>query len=165
MSDEYSDYENKIVSTVEEHGWFCSHVFDPDKEEPDFSYSVGFTETLNCPEFIVFGLPHELMHSMLWSIFRDIKGGITPYDDRVWSNLLKGFDCVIKKVHSDNIPMNYLNSARWYWNLHLGKSELLQAYQIVWPGAASGRFPWDENCPLEVIEMQPPLYLPGLPDY
>ena len=165
MSDEYSDYENRIVSKVEEHGWFGTHVFDPKGDAPGFTYSIGFTKTLNCPEFIIFGLNNELMHSMLWNIFRDIEGGVTPHDGRVWSNLLEGFDCVIKSVHPDNIRMNYLNSAKWFWDTHLGNSEPLEAYQVVWPGAVSGEFPWDDDCDPYIIEKQPPLYLPGLPEY
>ena len=165
MSDEYTDYESNIISNVQEHGWFCTYVFDPDGEDPGFSYSTGFTESLNCPEFIIFGLDRKLMHSMLWKIFRDIKSGVVPHDERIWSDLLDGFDCVIRKVHPENIPMNYLNSARWFWNTHLGKSELLEAYQVVWPGAVSGEFPWDEGCDPYIIEMQPPLYLSGLPKY
>ena len=165
MSGDYSDYEKSIISTVESHGWFGTHVFDPEGNDPGFSYSVGFTKTLNCPEFIVFGLSNELMHSMLWSIFEDVEKGSVPHDGKVWSDLVKGFDCVIRKVHADNIRMNYLNSAKWFWNTHLKNDQPLEAYQIVWPGAVTGHFPWDDDCPQEIIDMQPPLFLPGLPDY
>ncbi|MEO0551171.1 MAG: DUF4262 domain-containing protein [Pseudomonadota bacterium] len=160
-----TDYEANIIKNVEEHGWQCSHIFDPDQEKPSFSYSVGFTKTVNCPEFIVFGLSNDLMNSMLWQVFRDIKDGIEPQDGMIWSHLLEGFDCIIKKVHAENIEMNYLNSAKWYWNHHLGNSDPVSAFQIVWPGAVSGEFPWDEGCDQFIIDSQPPLYLPDQPVY
>src|SRR5690606_704523 len=89
--DAYDDYERKLLDNVDEHGWFCVHVFDPDGREEPFSYSVGFTKTLGAPEFIVFGLPRNLMHSMLWEVFRQIKAGKTPADNQRWSNLIEGF--------------------------------------------------------------------------
>lgn len=159
------DYDKKMIQNIEEHGWQCSHIFDPDQKDPDFSYSVGFMKTLGCPEFIVFGLNKELMHSMLWKIFRDIESGVKPHEGQVWSNLLEGFDCIIREVNPDNIHMNYLNSAKWFWNTHLGNSEPVEAYQVVWPGAATGHFPWDDDCPQEITDMQPALYLPDLPEY
>jgi hypothetical protein len=77
MAEDDSEYERGILANIEEHGWFCTTVFDPNGEQPSFSYSVGFTKTLNCPEFIVFGLPTKLMPSMLWNVFRQISAGAT----------------------------------------------------------------------------------------
>lgn len=36
----------------------------------------------------------------------------------------------------------------------------LQAYQVFWPGAVQGLFPWESECVDEVRELQPLLYLP-----
>ena len=160
-----NEYEKKLIANVEEHGWQCSHIFDPEEKSPNFSYSIGFMKTLGCAEFIVFGLTNELMNAMLWQIFRDVQNGVEPQDGKVWSNLLDGFDCIIKKVHPRSVEMNYLNSAKWYWNQYLGQPTPIESYQIVWPGAHSGLFPWDDDCPQEIIDRQPPLYSEDLPDY
>jgi hypothetical protein len=160
VSDQLSDHEQRIVADVEQHGWYCSAVYDPDQNDPDFAYSVGFTETLAAPEFIVFGLPLKLMHSMLWTVFRQIKGGVTISDGSRWSGLVEGFDCVARPVHPTNLKREYLNSAMWFWGNPAEKG-LLPVFQLVWPGSADGLFPWDEDCADSVRALQPPLYLPA----
>jgi len=35
---------------------------------------------------------------------------------------------------------------------------LNEAFQVVWPGAQQGFYPWDEGCDLYVIDYQPALY-------
>jgi len=160
MPDEpLDDHEQRIVDDVEEYGWFCSGVFDPEQKEPDFSYSVGFTKTLNAPEFIVFGLPLKLMHSMLWEVFRQIKDGKVPEDNQRWSKLIEGFDCISRPVHPTNIVREYLNSAMWFWG-NPAEHGQLKAFQLVWPSSKTGLFPWDADCAQEVRDRQPPLYLP-----
>lgn len=154
------DYERNILRKVEEHGWFCTSVFDPDGKDVSFSYSVGFTETLNCPEFIVFGLDAKLMHSMLWNVFRQIKAGRTPEDNQRWSGLLEGYDCIARAVHPTNIVREYLNSAIWFWG-NPAERGLLRAFQVVWPGVGTGLFPWDSACSQVVRDKQPPLWLPN----
>lgn len=97
------------------------------------------------------------MHSMLWQVFRDIKSGRKPADMDRWGGLLKGYDCVIRAVHPTNVVREYLNSAMWFWGDPAERGPL-QAFQIVWPGAGSGLFPWDEECPQSVRHCQPALY-------
>ena len=155
-----TDYELAIERNVQEHGWHCTSVIDPDGVAPDFAYSVGFMETLGMPELIVFGLDSKLMHNMLWSAFRDLQAGKTINDGDRWAGLLDGFDCVARAVHPTNLTREYFNSALWY---HGDPSVHgpLSAFQIVWPGAQQGHFPWDAECDPFVREMQPPLYVPG----
>ena len=64
-----AEWQQMVRDNVDKHGWFGTSVFDPDGKNPSFSYSVGFTKTLTAPDFIIFGLSRELMHSMLWSLF------------------------------------------------------------------------------------------------
>lgn len=155
-----SDYEQDILDNIEEHGWFCTSVFEEPGRSPAFSYSIGFTKTLNAPEFIIFGLPLKLMHSMLWEVFRQIRDGKVPEDNQRWSNLLEGFDCISRPVHSTNIVREYLNSAMWFWGDPAERGQL-KAFQLVWPSATTGLFPWHANCAQEVRDCQPPLYQPN----
>jgi len=154
------EYERNILQNIDEHGWFCTSVFDPTGTRPAFSYSVGFTRTLDAPEFIVFGLDTKMMHSMLWQVFRDIKAGRKPGDLDTWGGLLAGHDCVIRAVHPTNIIREYLSSAMWLWGDPATRGPLT-AFQIVWPGAGTKLFPWDEGCPQIVRDEQPSLYLPN----
>ena len=161
MTDDLTDFERNILENLDEHGWFCTSVFDPDGNEPSFCYSVGFSRTLGCSEFIMFGLHPELMHSMIWEIFRQIKDGRPVKDDALWSGLLEGYDCALRAVHSTNIVPDWFSSAIWFWSQVQQRSEPLSAMQIVWPGSTSGKFPWEADCSQDVRDAQIPLWLPN----
>jgi uncharacterized protein DUF4262 len=159
MAGDYSDYERKLIEAVHEHGWFCLCVGAGD-ETPGFAYSIGFAETLQAPEFIVFGLDFSLMHNMLWTVFRQVRDGSDARDGGRWTDLISGFDCVSRAVHPSNIVPEYLNSAIWYHE-ETGANAPLRAMQIVWPGAEDGYFPWEPRCAQIVRDHQPPLWLPN----
>ncbi len=158
-STDLRDYESKLLGNIEEFGWQATSVFDPDGAEPGFTYSIGFTSRVQAPEFIVFGLDTELMHSMLWQVFRQLMDGKAATDGSRWSDVLEGVDCIAKAVHPDNIIPEYLNSAIWYWH-HTGHEGTPPVSQLVWPGKLDGLFPWDDGCNEIVREVQPALYLP-----
>lgn len=54
---DHSEYERKLLSNIDKHGWQFTYVFDPDGLKPDFGYSIGFSKSLNAPEFIVLDSP------------------------------------------------------------------------------------------------------------
>lgn len=99
---------------------------------------------------------------MLWEVFRQIEAGMGAVDGNRWSGLLEGFDCISRAVHPDNIVREYLNSAIWYWR-RSGNDGLPPVYQIIWPGAQDGLFPWDSGCSEIVKDLQPPLWEPAEP--
>ncbi|MEP3889830.1 MAG: DUF4262 domain-containing protein [Hellea sp.] len=153
------EFEKNLISHVEEHGFSANYVFDPDGKEPDFTYSIGFRKTLNCSDFIVFGLPKELMHNMLWEVFRQVKAGKVPDDGIEWDDLLLGQKCVSKRLHPSNHTSEFLSSSLWY-NRYLGhEAKDFEAFQLVWPGSNDRKFPWEEGAHISVIEAQPPLWL------
>lgn len=158
-----NSYERELLSDVEESGWRCVCVFDPDGNDPTICYSVGFTKTLSAPEFIIIGLDSDLMHAMLWEIFRQLQANKDFEDGTIWKGLIRDYDCVSKRVHPSNIIADHLNSAMWFWREALQKTSALPAFQIVWPGShgiGEGLFPWDDGCDWRVKAAQPPLYLP-----
>lgn len=151
------EYEQRIIDNVAEHGWFCLSVGAGD-DRPGFSYSVGFWETLKTPELIVFGLPFKLMHSMLWSAFRQVKSGSSKIEDGArWSELIDGFDCVSRPVHRTQITRDTFNSALWYLRHRTGSDQYLDAYQLFWPGRSDGLYPWEGGCSEIVRQIQPQL--------
>lgn len=162
MTKEPSEYEQKLLGNIEEHGWQATYVFDPDGDAPGFAYSIGFPHTLNCPDFIIFGLPQELMHSMLWDVFRKIRDGKVPQDRQKWTDLLGGgYVCESRAVHPDNNLSNYFTSARWH-HRHIGRDDSeLAFFQMFWPGTKVKLLPWEEGCHEDVIKMQPMLFEPG----
>ncbi|MDO1558026.1 DUF4262 domain-containing protein [Brevundimonas sp. 2R-24] len=106
-------FDQNILDAVEEHGWFCMSVFDPEDVAPRFSYSIGFTKSLGQPEFIIFGLPADVAHGVLWNVFRALKDGRSPEDLEPWPDLIENYDCVARRVHPSQVRREYLNSALW----------------------------------------------------
>jgi len=154
---ELNDYEKNLIENVEKHGWFATHVFDPDGNDPSFTYSTGFSKTLGVPEFIVFGLNKDLMHNMLWEVFHQIKAGVEPKADMRWRDLIEGFDCVGKKATHPDLHKEYTCSANWFWKRQ-GHADTLEVFQLVWPGAQQGLFPWEKGCDDYVISQQTQLW-------
>lgn len=76
-----------------------------------FSYSSGFTKSLNKPEFIIFGLNKDLTHNMLWQVYHQLKAGAVPEDGMRWGGLLEGFDCISKKAIHPDLFKEYATSA------------------------------------------------------
>ena len=159
LEKDHSEFEINILSTIKEHGWFCMSVFDPDGKQPEFSYSIGFSKTLGAPEFIIFGLNRELRHSMLWEVFRQIEAGALPEEGKPWSDLLEGFDCISREAVRSDVFTEYATSADWFWK-HQGNEGNPKVFQLVWPGAVSGQFPWEEGCDQMIIDDQEALWVP-----
>ena len=154
---DYSEYEKALFANVEEHGWQFTYVFDPDGKTPDFGYSVGFTQSLDAPEFIIFGLPKDMISSMLWTTFRQMQDGARPSDGQHWSGLLEGFDCISRRACHPDLFTEYAVSAQWFWS-QTGNAGHPEVYQLVWPGAKDGLFPWEDGCAQSVIDAQPALW-------
>jgi len=156
-----SEYERTLVKNIDEYGWQATHVFDPDGVNEAFSYSIGFRKSLNTADFIIFGLPKNLMHHILWEIYRRIDTGKTVRDGAEWEGLLEGdYTCVSRLVHSSHNLSNYFNSARWYYRYIGMPDDDLEFYQLFWPGAKIKKLPWEEGCHPDVITAQPLLYEP-----
>jgi len=145
------------MANIDEHGLQANHVFDDKGVAPSFTYSIGFSKSLNSSEFIVFGLDKDLMHDMLWEIFHQIKYGAEPSDGMRWQNILEGFECVSKKAVHPELFTEYATSANWLWK-HLGRKGNPEVYQLVWPGAQQGLFPWEDGCDFYVVSQQPALW-------
>lgn len=151
------DFERGIIANLREHGCQVNLVFDPDGEQPGFGYSIGFTETVDQPEVITFGLSRELMKSMINETLQQCRNGLVLTDGAVIDGLLEGHSCIARKVHPSQIVNDYVNSALWYHKARTGE-RLTDVVQIVWPGAVDGLFPWDDGCDAGVIALQPALY-------
>lgn len=149
--------DQKVVDDVAKYGWHCLHVGAGDGE-PNFSYSVGWLESINSAEAIIFGLPLQLQQAMLWELFRQIRSGFTLADGLRVSDLIEGQDCIVRSVHGSRI-VDYFGFALWYNRLR-GGSQPLEAFQVFWPGRVQGLFPWESGCDPAVRNLQPLLFLP-----
>jgi hypothetical protein len=160
--DKRDPYEERILSRIKEDGFFYATVYDMRRGRPPFSYTVGFTQKLKCPEFIVFGLDDPVRSKLVRDVFQLIKKGKVPADNQRWSELLEGYDCICRAVHPTNVTDDYFRSALWYLD-RSGARGPLQAYQLFWPSNGPGLFPWEEGCSQEVRDLQPLLYEPNRP--
>lgn len=161
MTEHLTEYEETILANVNEYGCHVTTVFDPDGNEPSFSYSTGFTQTVCQPEVIVFGLEPNLMGSIINSALNQCKSGVDLTNFARISGLLDGFDVIARTIPEARIERNYFNSAMWFHDREFGK-KLQDVVQLVWPSSTTGLFPWDEGCHESVIEAQPVLYAAGL---
>jgi hypothetical protein len=153
-------FEQKLLDDIRDYGCQVLHVFDGNGNEPGFSYSIGFPVSVNQPEVIVFGLDRKLMHSMVNEVHRQCSEGLLLRDGAKVHDLIEGFDCVLRRVTDGAAIREHFGSAIWYHRTQRGV-DVKEAYQLVWPGAQQGLFPWEEGCSADVISQQPALYGPG----
>ncbi len=155
---DFDAFERKVLDNIDRYGCHINHVFDPAGEEADFSYSVGFPHTVGQGEVIVFGLTKAIMGSMINETLRQCRdGGLQLVDWIRISDLIEGCDVIARAVPDCRIEREYFNSAMWH---HVGRygKPLTTAFQLVWPSATTGLFPWDAGCHDDVKNFQPPLY-------
>lgn len=154
---DFTALEQEMIDNVVRHGWHCMNVLDPSGETEPFSYSIGFTKTCDSSECICFGLPNNLMHNMLWELFRQVEAGACLSHGKRWQGLLEGYDCITMRATHKDLMSEYTTSAGWYGRNVSGLGEP-EVYQIVWPGSGDGLFPWEEGCSQDVIDAQPRLW-------
>lgn len=154
-----NEHEQRLLQNVSEHGCGVISVFDPDGEQPSFSYSVGFPETISQPEVIVVGLPSDLSGFMINELLRQGRDGLVLTDWISVDGLLDGFVCILRAIPPHRIEAEYFNSAMWFERRRSGE-DMTAAFQIVWPGAVHGLFPWEEGA--DFYDEQPALYEPRL---
>lgn len=152
--------EQRVLDDIAKYGWHDVCI-ETDEVGPGFNYTVGFMQTVEHPEVIIFGLKRNVMHDVLWGIFRDIQKGLRFDTPGLYENLLEGCACTSRQVHASQHP-DYLGYAMWHCR-HRGLKGLLSAVQCFWPGKLDGKFPWEDGCNEEVRMRQPLLYLPKQP--
>ena len=155
---ELGDHERNLIEKIDEFGYFKMSVFDPDEDDPNFTYSVGFNKSFGQPECIILGLGVTLMQKMIDVLFDKFEDGLALHTGVVIDDLLGGgFKCIAMPVNRQHITAEYFSSAMWH-NRHCGgTNDTFQAYQIIWPGAANGLYPWQDE---DVASLQPLLCSP-----
>lgn len=145
--------EEEIAEVVRQHGWYAASISD---HQPAFLYTIGLMQTLNHPEFIMFGLDAGNAHALFSQLVRDIRAGRSYAEPGVHTIRISGDEHRVgfRPVH----PMQhelYLGFAMGYCR-HIGRWGELQAVQAFWPDS-SGRFPFEVGCDLAVYRLQPRL--------
>jgi len=142
------EHERKAIQDVLEFGVHILHVFDPDGENPRFSYTVGLWHHHQHPEVILFGLKEELCHSVLNTLNDEIADGKSFLAESSSLEILEGFRCYFEKLPKDQYE-SCLGWARWFYG-----GDDFEAVQLIWPNT-SGVFPWQSNADEHLRWMEP----------
>jgi hypothetical protein len=149
-------YWRSVKRRVAERGWTIIHIGGDGSQGPVWAYSVGFWETANAPEVIVFG------HDLLWSnglisqALTQIRDGLLLEDMLPWR--LEGFEGTWRKVDPLQITHGeWFTCARRYRRERTGDQNF-EAFQLFVPDEA-GRYPWEDGFDEGYRHVQRELYL------
>ena len=103
-----------------------------------WSYTLGLPTTLNHPEIVVFGLPKDRAHTLLWNLVDEIHGGARFRHGARAEVFPEGrYEATFLDVDPKWFP--FMGWAIWY---HEGTS--FAAVQCAWPDR-DHRLPWDSR--------------------
>lgn len=151
-----NEYEKNILDHIDKFGCSVTSVFDPDEEDPPFTYSIGITKSYGAPEIIIVGLKKDISHWIANEYKRRVSEGETFVFDIPYLGFLEGFPVRFGPVIETN-KKEYMRSTCW---LYQGSD--FDAVQLIWPNT-SGVWPWDANAS-EWFRSNQPLLSKGQPD-
>lgn len=85
-----SQVAKKIRASVARHGWHCISVPGEEEGQFDFSYSIGFEETLKQPEVSIFGLPSKVASEIIANCYDLVRTGRELEVGKSYPGLLSG---------------------------------------------------------------------------
>ncbi|MCG8463819.1 MAG: DUF4262 domain-containing protein [Xanthomonadales bacterium] len=119
--------KDTITKHIKQYGWHRLSVFDPNGEKENFSYTIGLEESYSHPEVIVFGLPHEVAHSILWQVVNEIKSGRVFELNKRQADILDDDLDVLFKPLINSAYDEYLGTAIDYYE------KPFRTYVMFWP--------------------------------
>ena len=151
-----NDYEEQLLAAVADRGFQVTAVMQGD-DFPTFAYSIGFPATVGQGEVIAVGLHSQTAYHVIEHVFDFCRAGSPLRDGLIFHDVLGDYPFVIRRLPRSAIVRDRFNSAMWFHKRHFG-TPLADAFQLVWPCATTRLYPWDADCPLDVIASQPLLY-------
>lgn len=145
--------EEEISEVVRQHGWYAASIYD---HRPPFLYTIGLMQTLDHPEFIIFGLEADNAHALFSQLVHDVRAGRSYAEPNVYTVTIGGevHSVGVRRVHPTQHEI-YLGFAMGYCRYSGHKGEL-EAVQVFWPDS-NGKFPFEVGCDSEVHRLQPRL--------
>ena len=139
-------YEKQLTD-IKEHGLHVIHVLEDDKG-PSFTYSVGLYHNYQHPEIIMIGLKQDLAHILINNIGHDVKHGQAYKSGHFYKDILDNYECLMIKV-DEKYYDEYLGQASRFY-----KNNNFPILQCIYP-TIKGIFPWEEDWPEEIKNLQP----------
>jgi hypothetical protein len=145
--------DEEIAEVIQKHGWFVASISD---HETPFLYTIGLMQTVNHPEFIIFGLEADNANTLFSQLVHEIRTGRSYAEPGVYAVSIGGDEHRVgfRTVHPSQHEL-YLGFAMGYCR-HIGRWGELQAVQAFWPDC-NGKFPFEIGCDLAVYQLQPRL--------
>jgi len=137
-----SDFMKKIQSDIKENGWHVLTVLN--EGAPNFSYSIGFTETFRHPEIIMSGLDTDLMQTLINDIGKLVENGKCFTKEQLCNEVIKDYPVKFVKV-SDFNKGEYFRAA-----VNIYGIEKFDALQCIWPDK-DGKFQETSNSSQEIF--------------
>jgi hypothetical protein len=134
MTDD-TDADAQVAADIAEYGWHGIHVSDPD-DPHIWSYSIGLVETWQHPELILFGLPRDTAHQIIWNAVHEIEAAQRFASLERWEAFENGYEATFLEVDARWLP--FLG-----WGLSYYGSEF-PALQVAWPDRER-RMPWESG--------------------
>jgi len=127
--------DKRVSADVSKYGCHVISVFDPEAQQPTFSYSVGIQAMTGAPEAIVVGVRPELGHSMVNEYNDQVRKGVRFLRGTPYSGFLEGFDIYVEPAKAELLREYTLGCSRYY------KEEAYSVVQLIYP-TTSGIWPW-----------------------
>jgi hypothetical protein len=125
---------------VRRRGWTGVYVGDY-ASSPTWAYTIGFDDTLDQPEVIVFDASREGASRLFVEAFNRLKAGTLVFEDWLeWPEDSEGRG-VWRKVHPTRFDEGWLTLAEHRRWKRTGQKRGLEAFQYVLPDH-DGRLPW-----------------------
>jgi len=130
-----------VRENIRKHGFFVQGVF-PTKYEPGelFLYTIGFWQKWQHPEIVIFGVPPEVAHQLLWNVWHHVEGGGRIQDGQQVPNIAEGY-----LAHFRSAPTNHPRYSFGVARAYYGHSDF-EVLQLVIPDE-QGRWPWEPGYP------------------
>ncbi len=126
----------QISDHVQRFGWHCLHVFPTGEGGDHFTYSIGFGESYDAPEVLVFGVERDKAHALLSQCAQMLREGHTIVAEAEDSAILSNDYKVIYKAVLPEHYGEYLGTAMRYY----GEREFSAV--VMFLPDRQHRFPW-----------------------
>jgi hypothetical protein len=140
---------------IRRHGFQATYVGAYD-DPPAWAYTVGFDETLDHPELVLFDSPRKSAAHTLACFYDEIRAGRMVVEEGADPGA-SNTRCVWRKVHPDQLAV-WLPLAIWRRYAVTGQRYGLEAFQLVLSDP-DGRLPWEEGYDERLRGLQPALWL------
>ncbi len=149
-SEQQAAYNQRVAHDIAKFGCHIMSVFDPERQELDFTYSIGIQETSSAPEAIVIGVKPELGHAMVSRYHRLVRDGVIFEPGVLQNGFLENFPIYVEPVTSPQVYDLILGCVKYYGGTKC------KVVQLIYP-TVEGVWPWEATASEWFIKNQPML--------